>query len=141
MQNLYIGLTGDERLIKGSLFASIVLASILGPLAIWTLDDTDRIATLWSMTPLILGVVVALKMGVAAWVAGRLTRARTVSDRTLVTGALSWTAVVLTLFGILAWLTDTPHIPRFLVMLIAILLVPLVRISAATLAVQQNRHR
>ena len=141
MQNLYIGLTGNERLIKGSLFASIVLASILGPLAIWTLDDTNRIATLWSMTPLILGIVVALKMGVAAWVAGRLTRARTVSDRTLVTGALSWTAVVLTLFGILAWLTDTPHIPRFLVMLIAILLVPLVRISAATLAVQQNRHR
>jgi hypothetical protein len=140
VQSLYIGLTGNERLIKGSMFASIVLASILGPLVIWIVD-AERLAALWSMMPLILGALVAAKMGAAAWVAVRLTRARTLSDRALLTGAITWTATVLALFGVLAWLADTPHIPRFLVMLIAILSVPLARISAATLAVQQNRHR
>jgi hypothetical protein len=41
----------------------------------------------------------------------------------------------------LAWLTDTPHIPRYLVMLVAILFVPLARLSAAPLAIARNRHR
>ena len=140
VQSLYIGLTGNERLIKGSMFASLVLASILGPFAIWMVD-ARRIAALWSMMPLILGALVAAKMGAAAWVAVRLTRARTLSDRALLAGAITWTATVLALFGVLAWLADAPHIPRFLVMLIAILSVPLARISAAALAVQQNRHR
>ena len=140
VQSLYIGLTGNEWLIKGSMFASIVLASILGPLVIWIVD-AERLAALWSMMPLILGALVAAKMGAAAWVAVRLTRARTLSDRALLTGAITWTATVLALFGVLAWIADLPHIPHFLVMMIAILSVPLARISAATLAVQQNRHR
>jgi hypothetical protein len=140
VQSLYIGLTGNEWLIKGSMFASIVLASILGPLVIWIVD-AERLAALWSMMPLILGALVAAKMGAASWVAVRLTRARTLSDRALLAGAITWTATVLALFGVLAWIADLPHIPHFLVMMIAILSVPLARISAATLAVQQNRHR
>lgn len=140
VQTLYIGLTGNERLIKGSVFAAIVLASILGPLAIWIVD-AGRVGEVWSAIPLILGVLVAVKMAAATWVAARLARARTLDDRALLAGAISWTAAVLALFAILAWLADTPHIARFVMMLIAILAVPLVRISAAALAVQRNRHR
>jgi hypothetical protein len=140
VQSLYVGLTGNERLIKGSMFASIVLASVLAPLLVW-IADSDRLAVLWSMMPLILAVVVAAKMVAAAWLASRLVRARTLGDRALFAGAVGWTATVLALFTLLAWLADTPHIPRYLVMLIAILSVPLVRLSAATLAVQRNRHR
>ena len=142
VQSLYFGLTGDERLIKGSVFVSLMIASLVGPLAIWIVD-TERIGNVWSAMPLILTVLVSAKMLAAGWVAARLVReeARPLNDRTLITGALCWTAAVLAVYAVLAWLTDTPHIPRYIVMLVAILLVPLARISAAPLAIARNRHR
>jgi hypothetical protein len=48
---------------------------------------------------------------------------------------------VLTIYGILLWLFSTPYMPRFLLMLAAIVSVPLVRVSAAPLALAWNRHR
>src|SRR5207249_8452425 len=39
VQSLYFGLTGNDRLIKGSVFGSLVLASLLRPLAIWIVDS------------------------------------------------------------------------------------------------------
>lgn len=81
------------------------------------------------------------KMVAAGWVARRLVRERPLTDRTLITGAACWTIAVLALFGLLAWLADAPHIPRYLIMLVAILSVPLARLSAAPLAIAQNRHR
>jgi hypothetical protein len=141
VQSLYFGLTGNERLIKGSVFVSLILASLLGPLAIWIVDS-ERIGMVWSAMPLILTVLVCLKMLAAGWVATRLVRERgPLNDRMLITGAVCWTAAVLAVYGVLAWLTDTPHIPRYFVMLVAILFVPLARLSAAPLAIARNRHR
>jgi hypothetical protein len=48
---------------------------------------------------------------------------------------------VLALYGLLVWLLDTPHIPHYLLMLLAILAIPLARLSAAPLALASNRHR
>lgn len=142
VQSLYFGLTGNERLIKGSVFASLVVVSLLGPLAIWIIDSTERIAAVWSALPQILAALVCVKMLAAGWVAMRLTRGGgPLGDRTLITGASCWTASVLALFGVLAWLAETPHIPRYLLMLMAILSVPLARVSAAPLAMARNRHR
>jgi hypothetical protein len=142
VQSLYFGLTGNERLIKGSVFASLILASILGPLAIWIVDS-KRIDVVWSAMPIILGVLVCAKMLAAGWVVVRLVREgeHLLNDRTLITGAVWWTGAVLAVFVVLAWLTDTPHIPRYFVMLLAILFVPLARLSAAPLAIARNRHR
>jgi len=42
---------------------------------------------------------------------------------------------------VLVWMFDTPHIPRHLLMLLAILAMPLARLSAAPLALAWNRHR
>jgi len=39
------------------------------------------------------------------------------------------------------WWADTSLLPRYLFLLIAILAVPLVRIAAAPLALDWNRHR
>jgi hypothetical protein len=141
VQSLYFGLTGDERLIKGSVFISLILASLLGPLAIWIVDG-ERIDLLWSAVPLILAVLVCAKMVAAGCVAARLVReAGPLNEQTLIAGAACWTAAVLVVYAVLAWLTDTPHIPRYLVMLVAILFVPLARLSAAPLAIARNRHR
>jgi hypothetical protein len=142
VHSLYFGLTGNERLIKGSVFVSLILASLLGPLAIWIVDS-DRIGVVWSAIPLILAVLVGAKMLAAAWVSRRLVReeAGLLNDRTLITGAACWTAAVLVVYGVLAWLANTPYIPRYLIMLVAILFVPLARLSAAPIAIARNRHR
>jgi hypothetical protein len=39
------------------------------------------------------------------------------------------------------WMLDTPHIPHYLLLLLAILAIPLARLSAAPLALAWNRHR
>jgi acetyl esterase/lipase len=92
--------------------------------------------------PWILAGLVGLKMSAAAWIATRLHRSRLLSDRTLVIGALSWLAVVLALYGLLVWLVSTPPlIPRYVPALVAILAIPLARLSAAPLALDWNRHR
>ena len=139
VQSLYFGLTGNDRLIKGSVFVSLLLASILGPLAIWIVDS-ERVGVIWSAMPLVLSALVCAKMLAAGWVVARLVRARPLTDGTLVMGAASWTIAVMALFGLLAWLTDAALIPRYLIMLVAILSVPLARLSAAPLAMAQNRH-
>ncbi|HMC53854.1 MAG TPA: hypothetical protein VKH19_01675 [Gemmatimonadaceae bacterium] len=140
VQSLHFGLSGNPRLIKGSVFVSLVLASLLGPLAIWIVD-TDRVGVVWSVMPVILALLVLAKMLAAGLVAARLVRERPLGDRALIAGALCWTSAVVALFALLAWLADTPHIPRYLVMLLAILSVPLARLSAAPLALARNRHR
>ena len=77
----------------------------------------------------------------AAWVARRLHRGRLLEDRTLVAGAASWLAIVLALWAALLWLAATPLIPAYFLGLVAILAVPLARVSAAPLALAWNRHR
>jgi hypothetical protein len=141
VQSLCIGLTGNERLIKGSVFVSLMLAALLGPLAIWIVDS-ERVGVVWSALPLILVVLVCAKMLAAGCVAVRLVREEgPLNERTLIAGAACWSLAVLALYAVLAWLTDTPHIPRYIVMLLAITLVPLARLSAAPLAIARNRHR
>ena len=98
-------------------------------------------AVLWDAIPSILAVLVGFKMSAAAWIAVRLYDSRLLSDRTLLTGAASWCVAVLVLYGVLAWILSVPFLPRYVPALIAILAIPLVRLSAAPLALAWNRHR
>jgi hypothetical protein len=141
VQTLYIGLTGREWVVKASVFLTLSFLAAIGPIAQWIDDNRNVQAALWSAFPSILGVLVCLKMSAAAWVATRLYRSRVLSDRTLVTGAACWVVAVLALYGLLAWLLFTPFMPRYLLGLVAILAMPLARLSAAPLALAWNRHR
>jgi hypothetical protein len=141
VQSLYVGLSGRERLIKGSLFVTLALLFLVGPIVQLVIDNKGLQRVLWDGLPLILAILVCVKMSVAAWVATRLYRSRLLSDRTLVMGAAGWCGVVLALYGVLAWWMDTPFFPRYVLLLLAILGVPLARLSAAPLALAWNRHR
>ncbi len=141
VQSLYIGLTGREWVTKSSVFLALSFLAIIGPLAQWIHDNGDVQAALWDALPWILVVLVGLKVSAAAWIATRLYRSRLLSDRTLVTGAACWVVVVLALYGLLVWLFSTPLTPRYLLALVAILEIPLARLSAAPLALAWNRHR
>ena len=140
VQGLCIGLTGREWLIKSSVLLRLSLLIVILPVAQWIVDN--RAVTWLDDFPWILAGLVFLKMSAAAWIATRLYQSRLLSDRTLVIGALCWLAVVLALYGLLVWLVSTPPlIPRYVPALVAILAIPLARLSAAPLALAWNRHR
>jgi hypothetical protein len=71
----------------------------------------------------------------------RLHDSQLISDRALVVGALSWDIAVAALYGMLVWLVPTLLVPGYLLLFVAILAMPLARLSAAPLALSWNRHR
>lgn len=141
IQNLCIGLTGRDWLIKGSVFMSLALVVLIFPA--WdVVRERGRVFwTIWDNMPLILAGLVVIKMTAAAWVAMRLDRSGLLLDRTMIAGALAWSMTVFALYAVFFWFVDTVFFPHYLLLLIAILLVPLTRVSAAPLALAWNRHR
>lgn len=141
VQSLYIVLTGREWLIKGSVLLTLTFLSLLGPIVEWIIDSPSMQRALWNALPLILAGLVGLKMSAAAWIATRLDRTRLLGHSAFVAGAAGWCVAVLALYGVLVWFFSTPFVARYVLALIAILAVPLARLSAAPLALAWNRHR
>jgi len=141
VQSLHIGLSGREWIVKGSVLLTLTLLILLGPIVEWIIDSPSVQRALWNALPLILAGLVGLKVSAAAWIATRLDRSRLLGDRALVLGAACWLVAVLALYGVLVWFFSTPFVAHYLLALIAILAVPLARISAAPLALAWNRHR
>jgi hypothetical protein len=141
VQSMFIGLTGRAWIIRSSVLVALSFIVIVGPLAQWIDDHQNARAALWNSLPAILAVLATLKILAAAWIAARLSESRLLSDRTLVTGAVTWFVAVLALYALLSWLVSGPLIPRYFVLLLAILAIPLARLSAAPLALAWNRHR
>ena len=111
------------------------------PILEWIHDSGEVRVALWNAVPWILAGLVIVKVSVAAWIAVRLDRSRLLSERALVTGAACWLATVLALHAVFAWFMRGPLVPPHVLLLLAILAVPLARVSAAPLALAWNRHR
>lgn len=141
VQGLAIGLTGREGLIKSSVLVRLSWLVVIGLLVDRLNASRDARIFLFDAVLWIPAVLVGLKLCAAAWIATRLHRDRLLGDRALVAMAGAWLALVLALYGVLAWLFDTPHIAHFFLVLLAILAVPLARPSAVLLALASNRHR
>lgn len=141
VQSLYIGLSGRAWIGRATVIGALVFVVCIGPVVQWVVDHDDAQAQLWHALPLIFAALVVVKMLAAGGVAWRLTRSGLVSDRMLVRGAVRWVATVFVVYGVLAWLTDGPLVPQYILMMLAILSVPLARVSAAPLALAWNRHR
>ncbi|HUE86159.1 MAG TPA: hypothetical protein VMO26_08780 [Vicinamibacterales bacterium] len=141
VQSLYIGLSGREWIIKANGLLTLLIVLVIPPAAEWISENGAAQVALWNTWPWVLAVLAGVKMAAASWVAVRLSSNRLVSDTALVIGAACWVAVVLALYGVLVWFADTPFIPRAILALVAILAIPLARVSAAPLALAWNRHR
>jgi hypothetical protein len=141
VHSLFLDLSGREWLIKSSVLLALSVLVVIWPLGRWIHDDGEVLAALLNALPWILAVLVCVKISAAAWIATRLYDSRLVSDRMLVTGAASWLVAVLALYGLLVWFWSTPHVARYFLLLVAILEIPLARLSAAPLALAWNRHR
>jgi hypothetical protein len=141
VQSLYIGMSGRAWLVKGSVFLALSLLTLFAVLAEWVIRNGEVIAALWNALPWILAVLVCFKIFAAARIAMRLHDSRQLSDRTLILGAACWAIAVFALYGLLVWLLPTLLFRTYLLALVAILAIPLARLSAAPLALSWNRHR
>jgi hypothetical protein len=141
VQSLCIGLTGRDWLIKGSVLVALIALVGLWPLTDQVLRNMKVQSMVWNAMPWILVALVLVKTIAGASVAIRLYDRRLIGDRALVTGAVCWLATVLAIDGVLVWFADSPAIPRYFLGAIAILNVPLARVSAAPLALESSRHR
>jgi hypothetical protein len=139
--SLYIGMSGREWLIKGSVFVTLALLGVVVPAAHWVITNKRLIAVLWNAGGWILAILVCLKLAAAASIAIRLYDRQLLTDRALILAALFWCATVFAVYGVLAWTFPEVLIRRYVLVLIAIVAVPLARLSAAPLALAWNRHR
>jgi len=139
--SLYIGLSGRPWVVRTNIGITLALLVPAVPLVQWIFANRYVFIRVIDAVPAVAVVLVAIKMSAAVWIMTRLDRAQLVEPRALVTSAAVWLAAVLALYAVLAWMVDTPHIPRYVVLLIAILAIPLTRLSAAPLALALNRHR
>jgi len=141
VQSLCIGLTGRDWLIKSSVLLGLVVLIAVGPIVDGIIRNRAVQSAIWNLLPWILVALVCLKMIAGSWVAIRLYDSRLLSDRTLVAGAACWFVTVLAIYGVLEWFASSPLTPRYFLGAIAILQVPLARVSAAPLALAWSRHR
>jgi len=141
VQSLYIGMSGRDWLVKGSVFLALAILAVIVPAAHWVISNKALIALVWNAGGWILAIIVCLKLAAATSIAIRLYDKKLLSDRTLILGALFWSATVFAVYGVLAWTFPEVMIRRYVLALVAILAVPLARLSAAPLALAWNRHR
>lgn len=141
VQSLYIGLTGRAGLIRGSAIAMLVLIVFIGPILDWAVDSSAVRRWIWVVGPVTLAVLALLRMISVSWIIVRLHRGALVTGQTLLAGAAAWLFAVLAVYGTLAWLFGSRLVPQYLLALVAMAAVPLVRVSAAPLALDWNRHR
>ena len=140
--SLYIGLSGRPWLVRTHIGVTLVLLVAAIPFVQWIGSNTASIVVrILDAVPVAAAILVALKMCAAAWIAIRLDRSRLIEPRALLATAAAWLAAVLALYAVFVWIAETPVIPRYALLLIAILAIPLTRLSAAPLALATNRHR
>ena len=141
VQGLYIAMSGRDWAVKGIVFATLVLVTF-GFLALgWILDSRPRIALALNAIPWLMAAFVALKLVLAGWVMQRGAERGLFNRRQLILGAIVWDACVLAVYGVLALILPDILFRRYFLLLVAMLVVPFVRLAAAPLAVARNRHR
>lgn len=141
VENLLIGLTGREWVIKGSLFGGLFVSCNLAVFGLWFFihPEYHHYAREWG--PWLLAAAVGLKLLLAAVAVRALRRKRLVADRTLAALAGVWLAVAATLGALFAWVVPGEVVPAHSVVMAAVLATPLARLSTMPLALDWNRHR
>lgn len=140
VQNLYVGMSGREWAVKTSVFGNLALLTVAAPFFDVIVRNPRTLARFLYAVPDIATVLVTLKLTAGFWVAVRLRANGLVSDRHLILGVATWSAAVFGVVALLDWLTPDVIVRTYILTLLAILAVPLTRLSAAPLAVAWNRH-
>ena len=133
-------LTGCEWLVRANVIATSALLIAAGVM-LWLARMDAVLAWTWDALPWILSALAIMKMTAAVWIAMRVFNERLVRNCVLLATAACWCGAVFGVYGACVWFVDTAFVPHYLLLLIAIVVVPLSRVSAGPLALAWNRHR
>ncbi len=141
VQGLYIAMSGRDWAVKGIAFATLAVITVGAFALVWIFDSRHRISVALNAIPWLMAVFVALKLMLAMYVMQRGSDRGLFSRKQLILGAIVWDLCVLAVYGVLALLLPEILFRRHFLLLVAMLVVPFVRLAAAPLAVARNRHR
>ena len=141
VQGLYIAMSGRDWAVKGIAFATLALITVGFPFLGWILDSRYRTVVAWNAIPWLMAAFVALKLVLAVRVMQRGVERGLFTRRQLVLRAIVWDVCVFAVYGVLISILPDILIRRYFLLLVAMLVVPFVRLAAAPLAVARNRHR
>jgi hypothetical protein len=141
VQGLYIAMSGRDWAVKGMVSATLVVLTA-GIFALgWILDSRSRTVVALNAIPWLMAAFVALKLALAFLVMQRGAARGLFRRAQLVSAAIVWDLCVLAVYGVLALILPEILFRRYFLLLVAMLVVPFVRLAAAPLAVAGNRHR
>jgi hypothetical protein len=141
VQGLYIAMSGYDWAVKGIAFATLALVAVGSFALVWIFDSRYRIAVALNAIPWLMAAFVALKLVLAMRVMQRGAARGLFTRKQLIFGAIVWDVCVLAIYGLLALILPEILFRRYFLLLVAMLVVPFVRLAAAPLAVARNRHR
>lgn len=141
VQGLYLAMSGRDWAVKGIVFATLTLVTVGVFGLLWIFESRYRIAVAWNAIPWLMAAFVALKLVLAMWVMQRGVERGLFTRKQLIFRAIVWDLCVLAVYGVLALILPDILVRRYFLLLVAMLVVPFVRLAAAPLAVARNRHR
>ncbi len=136
---LAISLRRNVWLSRAGVFVPLVLLSVAFPVVVWLLRSPSVLARLWPAVPALLAAAATLKVVASALVLARLATHGLLRSRALLLVSGLWSGAVFATFALLAWIFPEVLVGRYLLLLLAILLVPLTRGLAALVAFQEGR--
>jgi hypothetical protein len=141
VENMVIGLTGREWIIKGSIFVGMFVYFGLAMMATWVYLERSFYEMVVAAFPWVLGGAVLLKAGLAIWAVRALHDLRLIDARLLAALLTGWVVVAGALVALLCWLVPSEMVAWEYLAVGVVLVLPLVRPMAAPLALAWNRHR
>lgn len=141
VQGFYIAMSGRDWAVKGITFATLALVTVGSFVLIWIFESRYRIVVAWSAIPWLMTALVALKLVLAMRVMQRGAERGLFTRKQLIFGAIVWDLCVFAVYGVLALILPDILFRRYFLLLVAMLVVPFVRLAAAPLAIAGNRHR
>ncbi len=140
-EGFYLGLTGREWVVNAAGIAFGSLFMIMLGAGLWLYFYPAYLPAVLRWTSWLLGVALAVKLGLAAWTMHALRQRRLVPRRQLLQGLAMWCAIVAAVCCGVVWLVPREWASAWALTAGCILMTPFARLAAAPLALAWNRHR
>jgi hypothetical protein len=141
VENLVIGLTGREWVIKGYLYGGIGVGTGLLMFGGWVFTHPEYHAALVELLPWLVGTAAGMKLAAAGWAVCALYRNGLVETPTLKGFLAGWLLAAVGLLAVLWWLVPTGQVSLPPLAFGVVLFLPLTRLAAAPVVLAWNRHR
>jgi hypothetical protein len=141
VQGLYIAMSGRDWAVKGMVFATLAFITAGSFALIWISNSRYRVAVMLYAIPWLMAAFALLRLVLAAIVMKRGVERGLFTPSQLLVAAIAWDVCVFAIYGFLAVILPEVLFRRYFLLLVAILVVPFVRLAATPIAVAENRHR